>query len=89
MLQPDAATAPVLDDGYLGSDVARRRLANLAALEPAPGERITDIGCGTGLLTRDLARSLVHPPFRTGCIGRRETSAYGCLSRRPGSLASG
>ena len=58
MLQFDAKTAQILDDGYQGSDVTRRRLTNLMELAPAPGETIADIGCGTGLLTHDLARAV-------------------------------
>lgn len=58
MLQFDADTARILDDGYQGSDVARRRLANLKALSPKPGDRIADIGAGTGLLALDLARAV-------------------------------
>jgi arsenite methyltransferase len=58
MLQFDAKTTQILDDGYQGSDVTRRRLANLRELAPEPGETIVDIGCGTGLLTLDLARAV-------------------------------
>ena len=49
MLQFDSKTARFLDDAYQGSDLTRRRLANLAALAPRPGDTILDIGCGTGL----------------------------------------
>lgn len=58
MLQFDAKIAQILDDGYQGSDVTRRRLTNLMELAPAPGDTIVDIGCGTGLLTLDLARAV-------------------------------
>ena len=58
MLQFDAETAKLLDDGYQGSDIAQRRLANLAALAPERDNVIADIGAGTGLLTLDLARAV-------------------------------
>lgn len=58
MLDFDAKTTRILDDGYQGSDVSRRRLTNLACLAAIPGETIADIGCGTGLLTLDLARAV-------------------------------
>ena len=58
MLKFDATTARLVEDAYLGSDFVRRRLANFEALDPRPGERLVDIGCGPGLLTSELARAV-------------------------------
>lgn len=58
MLQFDAETARILDDGYQGGDIARRRLATLEALAPEAGDTVADIGAGTGLLALDLARAV-------------------------------
>jgi SAM-dependent methyltransferase len=58
VLKFDAETARTLDDGYQGFDVVRRRLANLSALAPQPGDTVADIGAGTGLLALDLARAV-------------------------------
>jgi SAM-dependent methyltransferase len=58
MLKFDAATARLLDDGYQGADVVKRRLATFDALAPAPGETIADIGCGPGLLLQEISRAI-------------------------------
>lgn len=55
MLQFDDATAGILERAYHGSDFRNRRRASFEALQAAPGEHVADIGCGNGLLTRDLA----------------------------------
>ena len=58
MLAFDSNTARLLDIGYQGADVTRRRRANFDALHPVPGDRIADIGCGNGLMTLELARAV-------------------------------
>jgi len=58
LLQFDAQTTRVLDNAYRGSDVVRRRLAALQALEPRPEETIVDVGCGPGFLALELARAV-------------------------------
>lgn len=58
MLEFDADTSRRLEDAYQGSVFNRRRLANLLALDPRPGQRLIDIGCGPGFLTVDLSRAV-------------------------------
>ena len=58
MLQFDAETTRLLENAYRGSDVVKRRLATLEALEPRTGETIVDIGCGPGYLTVELSRAV-------------------------------
>ena len=56
MLNFDAETLKLFDVSYLGADIARRRAVNMAALDPAPGERILDLGCGQGMMIEETAR---------------------------------
>lgn len=55
MLEFDDKTTAILERAYHGSDFRNRRRASFEALAPAPGEFLADIGCGNGLLTRELA----------------------------------
>mgnify|MGYP001825353230 CR=1 FL=1 len=58
MLKFDAEVTRILENGYKGADVTRRRQASFDALQPNPGDVILDIGCGNGLLTSELARAV-------------------------------
>ncbi|MCA0871149.1 methyltransferase domain-containing protein [Seohaeicola saemankumensis] len=58
MLSFDAETRKLLDVSYQGADITRRRMANMDALAPAPGDTLLDLGCGQGLMTVDLARAV-------------------------------
>lgn len=58
MLNFDAETRKLLDVSYKGADITRRRAVNMAALAPAPGERLLDLGCGQGLMTEEMARAV-------------------------------
>lgn len=58
MLKFDADTINLLKASYLGADITRRRLENMTALAPAPGEVILDLGCGPGLIAEELQRAV-------------------------------
>lgn len=58
MLSFDAETLKLLDVSYKGAEITRRRAVNMAALAPAPGERLLDLGCGQGLMTEEIARAV-------------------------------
>ncbi|WP_029064206.1 methyltransferase domain-containing protein [Labrenzia sp. DG1229] len=58
MLQFDEQTTRLLEEAYLGADFSRRRRASFDALRPRPGDIIADIGCGNGLLTLELSRTI-------------------------------
>ncbi len=54
----DEAAARVLEAAYLTTDVVEQRCAVLRSLGLEPGQHVLDIGCGPGLLVRDLAGSV-------------------------------
>ncbi|MEM1428806.1 MAG: methyltransferase domain-containing protein [Pseudomonadota bacterium] len=66
MLKFDDDTIRVINESYRGADITRRRVENLAALAPRPGERILDLGCGQGMLTEELARAVGESGRVTG-----------------------
>jgi arsenite methyltransferase len=51
----DEAAAQQVEATYTTPDVAATRIAVFRALEPRPGERIADLGCGPGFMARELA----------------------------------
>jgi ubiquinone/menaquinone biosynthesis C-methylase UbiE len=51
---------------YLSPEIERQREQTLQALTPAPGECLLDVGCGPGLLTRDLADAVGPDGFVLG-----------------------
>ena len=51
----DERAARQIEAVYATPDVAATRAAVLGALEPRPGERIADLGCGPGYMARELA----------------------------------
>jgi arsenite methyltransferase len=51
----DEAAALRVEALYATPDVAATRVAAFRALDPRPGERIADLGCGPGFMTRELA----------------------------------
>jgi ubiquinone/menaquinone biosynthesis C-methylase UbiE len=54
----DEAAARRVEAVYLSPDIVATRLAVLRALDLRRGENVVDIGCGPGLLTWDLARTV-------------------------------
>jgi ubiquinone/menaquinone biosynthesis C-methylase UbiE len=71
MVKYDEAEARKTDRLYQTPDIARQRLRTLDALGLGAGERVLDVGCGTGLLAHDMA-TLVGP---TGGVVGIDTSA--------------
>lgn len=76
-----------LDTIYGTPDVAAQRARILEFLQPLPGERIADLGCGPGYLAADLARAvapggLVHgldsAPDMVAIARRRTTGQATC-----------
>ena len=56
VLRFEGDRARALEAIYLTPDVVAQREAVLAALDPLPGERVLDLGCGPGLLAVAIAK---------------------------------
>ncbi len=54
-LQFDEAQSRAVEATYATEDIARQRRATLEALDPQPGERVLDVGCGPGYLAAEIA----------------------------------
>ena len=63
-LEFSSDAAEKLIAAYQTMDMVRQRDATLQRLDLNPGERIIDIGCGPGFLSKDMAAA-VGP---TGCV---------------------
>jgi arsenite methyltransferase len=50
----DESIAAQLEAFYKRRDVMRRRRLVLAALDPQPGDRVVDVGCGPGFYVQDV-----------------------------------
>ena len=62
----DKSIAERLEVVYRGRDVGRRRALVLEALDPRPGERILDVGCGPGFYVGDLIAAVGRGGSVTG-----------------------
>ena len=69
-LRFDAAAARRIDEIYATDDVVAQRRAVIAALAPAPGERVLDLGCGPGYLAAEIASAVGSG----GCVHGIDTS---------------
>ncbi|MBL4874764.1 MAG: methyltransferase domain-containing protein [Rhodobacteraceae bacterium] len=55
MLKFDEETTKLLEIAYQGGDISRRRRMAFDALYLSEGDTVVDIGCGNGLLTKQIA----------------------------------
>ena len=46
------------EQAYLSDQIERQRERTIEVIDPQPGETIVDIGCGSGLLARELAAAV-------------------------------
>jgi ubiquinone/menaquinone biosynthesis C-methylase UbiE len=66
MLKYDKAAAQNIERSYNTPDIARQRLQTLNALALNMGERVVDVGCGTGFLINEMAAMVGSSGSLTG-----------------------
>jgi ubiquinone/menaquinone biosynthesis C-methylase UbiE len=62
----DGSLAQQLERFYQGRDVRRRRRLVLEALDPQPGDRVVDVGCGPGFYVADVLERVGEDGHVTG-----------------------
>lgn len=62
----DKATAQFIERSYNTPDIARQRLQTLKALALNVGEKVVDVGCGTGFLVSEMAAVVGESGHLTG-----------------------
>lgn len=82
----DEKAAQRVESIYTTPDISATRVAVFRALEPRPGERIADLGCGPGFMTQELARA-VGPQGRVYALDLSEPM-LGLARRRCADLPS-
>lgn len=55
MIEYDQKTAKKVENNYITPEMMYQRLRTIGGLELQPGEHVLDAGCGTGLLTQEIA----------------------------------
>ena len=86
MLQFGPETTKKLEVAYLGAEFSARRRLNAQILRPMPGEHILDLGCGNGMMTEELARTVGSEGCITGLDQSRDMleAAKARLADQPG-----
>ncbi len=84
MVEYDEELAAETERTYLMPEIVRQRAQTIAALNLRAGERVLDMGCGMGLLTRELALAVGPTGYVLGIDNSRPMLAL--AQRRCGDL---
>lgn len=92
----DRNIAERLEAAYAARDILRRRELVYAALEPRPGQRILDVGCGPGFYVSELLEQVGPEGFVTGidvsadmlALARERCARYSNVSLQVGEATA-